>query len=138
MMRYARAFAWFTGKDKVDLDDLKTVLPYLLWHKIQPTERALTENQKYANDRIALVEGLTTKIETDYNEMVGSEAFKHYAAALESLRSGKIGEKILSENDIRNIMRNAIAKIGDVDKPWAITLATHIASEYNLRCNGVK
>jgi len=122
-------------KDRAEVDDLKIVLPYLLWHKVQPTEKALTENPKYANDRIALIEELITKIETDYNEMMESEAFKFYGAFFNALRTGKIGKKVLSETDLRNLTRNAVAKIGEVDKPWAIMLATHVASEYNKGCN---
>ena len=136
MARYAKAFAWFQGKEKVELEDFKTILPYLLWHKLQPTERALTENPKYANDRISFVESLITKLETDYTEMQGSEAWKLYGAAMQSLRTGKVHEKRLDENGIRKIARNAITKIGDVDKPWALTLASHISSEYNRGCNG--
>jgi len=135
MLRYARAFAWFKGKDKVELEDLKTVLPYLLWHKVQPTETALTENPKYANDRISFVDGLITKIENDYTEMQGSEAWKLYYAAMNVLDTGKIGKRNLNEDDIGALTRNAIVRIGDVDKPWAITLASHIASEYNRRYN---
>lgn len=135
MTRYARAFAWLNGKEQVELEDLKTVLPYLLWHKVQPAEKALTENPKYANDRISFIEGLIKKVENDYTEMQGSEAWKQYGAAMQALATGKINEKTLNADDIRRLTRNSIAKIGKVDKPWAITLASHVASEYNRRCN---
>lgn len=136
MTRYAQALAWFKGKEKVELEDLKAVLPYLLWHKVQPTEKALTENPKFANDRIALVEGLVTKIENDYTEMQGSEAWKQYGAAIQALTTGKVKEKDLTEEETRRLVRNAIMRVGNVDKPWALTLASHIASEYNRRFNG--
>ena len=138
MQRYAKAFAWFTGKDEVDLGDFKTVLPYLLWHKIQPSSKALTENTKFSNDRISFIEELLEKIENDYSELAGSDALKLYSSAMNVLRTGKIKDKDLNQEDIRNIVRNAISRLGGIDKPYAITLATHIASEFNSRFNGVK
>ena len=131
MERYAKAYAWFTGKEKVELEDLKTILPYLLWHKIQPSQKALTEDPKYNNDRISFIQGLTGKIENEYAEMIGSDALKQYAAALSAIRTGKIGERTLIKDEVRGIARKAISKLGDVDKTYAITLANHIASEYN-------
>jgi len=133
MQRYAKAFAWMNGRDKIEIDDLKTVVPYLLWHKIQPTSKALTENPKYANDRIAFVEGLVQKIENDYQEMLGSTELKLYALSLDALRTNKLGERNLSKEDVRNVVRNALGKIGAVDKPYALTLASHLASEYNSK-----
>lgn len=133
MERYAKAYSWFNGKKKVELDDLKTVLPYLLWHKIQPTSKALAEEPKYANDRISFINGLTNKIENEYAELLGSDAFLQYSAALKIIETGKIGDKTLTKDEVRRIARNAILKIGDVDKPYAITLASHVASEYNSK-----
>ena len=134
MMRYAKAFAWMNGKDKVELDDIKAVLPYLLWHKLQPTQKAMTENPKYANDRIAFVEGIAQRIENDYADMMSNQsALKTYAAALEILRTGKIGNKTLTEPEIKNALRTAITRIGSIDKQWAIPLASQLASEYNTR-----
>lgn len=136
--RYSKAFAWINGKEQVGLEDLKVVAPYLLWHKVQPTEKALTENPKYANDRIAFIQGLLTQVESDYAELQGTEAIKTYAVALNALRTGKIGKKELRDEEVRTVVKNAINKIGSEDKPYAITLAAHIASEYNMKYNGNK
>ncbi|MEK6850035.1 MAG: AAA family ATPase, partial [Nanoarchaeota archaeon] len=51
MPRYAKAFAWLNGDDKVTPAHVKTILPFLLWHKVQPTAKALSENPLHANDR---------------------------------------------------------------------------------------
>lgn len=134
MMRYAKAFAWLNGKDKVEPEDLKTVLPYLLWHKLQPTQKALNEDPRYANDRIALVEGLITKIENDYNELTGNEdVFKTYAIAFDVARKGLVRGKEVGEDGVRNVVKNAIARLGSVDKSWVIPLGAHLASEFNMR-----
>ena len=138
MERYAKAFAWINGKEQFELSDLKTVVPYLLWHKVQPSQKALTENPIFANDRISFIETLLGKIEQDYTEIQGSEAIKYYAVALEGLRTGKISGKKTDRGELANIVRNAIFKVGSVDKPYALTLASHLASEYNNRFNGAR
>jgi MoxR-like ATPase len=135
MMRYARAYAWINGGKTVGLADLKSVLPYLLWHKLEPTEAATRTNPKFANDRISFVGDLVSKIETDFTEMLGSDAWKQYGAALIAISDGKARDRDLSDEEIRNIARNAIAQVGRVDKPWALTLAAHISSVYNTKYN---
>ena len=136
--RYAKAYAWFTGKDKVELNDLKTILPYLLWHKVQPTAKALGEDQIFENDRIAFIEDLVEKVETEYTDAAGSDALKYYSATLNALRTGKVENKNLNEDQLRNIVRASLLKLSQVDKPYALTFASHIASEYNSINNGAK
>jgi len=135
MTRYARAYAWLNGRDKSEINDLKAVLPYLIWHKIRPTSKALAENQRWANDRIGFAEGLIAKIEMDYSDCIDSEAFKFYKSALNILKTGKIKNKDLSKEEIRKVCVSAIEKIGTIDKPYAITMANHVATEYNTRMN---
>lgn len=134
--RYARAYAWLNGKSEVELEDVKTIAPYLLWHKLQPTSKALAEDPVYANDRIAFAQDLIGKVEAEYTEMIGSETLKIYGAALNFLITSKHKNKTLNPDQLRTVARNAIRKLGDVDKPYAIMLASHIAAEYNSRING--
>ena len=138
MQRYAKAYAWFTGREEVKVEDLKTILPYLLWHKIQPTSKAVTENPKYANDRIAFVEDLVERVENDYTEMVVNQEglIKPYSAALSVIRERKIGDRQLNPDEVRTVAKNAIAKLGNTDKPYAAMLASHVAAEYNNSVNG--
>ncbi len=131
MMRYARAFAWFTGKSEVELSDLKTVLPYLLWHKVVPSQKALTENQRWANDRIGFVTDLIGKIETEYSSIKGLDEIKTYQAALMAIRNTQYPlDKVLV------VTKKALQKIGNVDKPYALVMAQQIAAEYNNRVLG--
>lgn len=133
LQRYARAYAWLNGKTEVELEDVKAVAPYLLWHKLQPTSKALAEDPVYANDRIAFAQDLIGKVEAEHTEMVGGEALKTYGAALNVLRTGKHKNKTLSPDQLRTVARNAIRKLGDVDKPYAMMLASHVAAEYNSK-----
>ena len=43
---------------------------------------------------------------------------------------------VIQEEKLKKIVRNAITQLGNIDKPWAVTLANHLASEYNHRNNG--
>ncbi len=138
MMRYAKAFAWFTGKEQVELSDLKTVLPYLLWHKVQPTRHATVNDPRLKNDRISLIEEISKSAETEYNDMRGSPANREYALALGALETGLLLEKNLNADELRTVVRNAIQSIGRIDKPYAITMAAHLASRYNERSNGAQ
>jgi hypothetical protein len=131
MIRYAKAFAWFTGKDEVGLEDLRCVLPYLLWHKIIPSNKALSENQKWANDRIGFATDLIAKIETEYSAIKGLDEMKSYQVALGTVRNPKYPIDKVSQ-----IVRNALLKIGNVDRPYSLVMAQHIASEYNQRVTG--
>src|SRR3989344_2009771 len=143
MPRYAKAFAWFNGDKEVDVSHLKTVMPYLLWHKVQPSQAALTDNPHYHNDRIAFIEDLIKDIETQYDDFRGSPIHKEvYIPALMAIKSGEYKEKTINEKGeegeekLKKIVRNAITQLGNIDKPWAVTLANHLASEYNHRNNG--
>lgn len=55
---YAKAFAWWMGSSKVEQDDLEVIIPFLLYHKVQPTNIALDKDEFYVNDRIALVKDM--------------------------------------------------------------------------------
>lgn len=130
MHRYSKAFAWFQGKNRVELKDLKTVLPYLLWHKIQPTEKITKNNPMFINDRIGFVEYLITLMENEYNTVQGDENLDLYNLTLNVIRNRKIEDRKLSEEEIRNIMINASTKLGAIDRPYGLTLAHHLVSEY--------
>ena len=71
----------------------------------------------------------------DYSDCIDSEAFKFYKSALNILKTGKIKNKDLSKEEIRKVCVSAIEKIGTIDKPYAITMANHVATEYNTRMN---
>ncbi|MFH1249019.1 MAG: MoxR family ATPase [archaeon] len=133
--RYAKAFAWFNGKKEVELSDLKTVLPYLLWHKITPSSKSLKDNPKHSNDLISFVEGVVNNVENEYQELLKGDAVKTYAGVMNLLRTKKYEDKELDNDKIREFTKNAISQIGKWDHPYAITLTNCIASTYNNSLN---
>jgi MoxR-like ATPase len=56
--RYARALAWFRGRQTAGLEEIEAVVPYVLWFKLIPTDRAWAEHPEFMNDRIAMVQHL--------------------------------------------------------------------------------
>ncbi len=43
IVRYARSLAWLNGKDEVTLEEVKTVAPYVLWHRLNFTDEVLNQ-----------------------------------------------------------------------------------------------
>lgn len=135
---YAKAFAWFNGDKTASIDHLKKIMPFLLWHKVQPTQKAIVENRVFENDRIAFVEDLIKKVEIEfvnYKNRDPNVRELYYLPALYALEKGKIEDKVLTQEYLRTITKNAILKLGEVDTPWAISLANHLASLYNTKQN---
>lgn len=56
--RYARALAWFRGRGTAGLEEIEAVVPFVLWFKLIPTDRAWAEHPEFMNDRIAMVQSL--------------------------------------------------------------------------------
>ncbi|MBW3002911.1 AAA family ATPase, partial [Candidatus Woesearchaeota archaeon] len=133
--RYARALAWLNGDTKVSLEHLKAIFPYAVWHKLAPSQKATDEWKpfKIANDRIAFAKKLLEEIDREYAIVQGASQLNDYSTALEAIKTGKILEKKLNQEQILNITKNALIKIGQWDKPYAITLAKHLESEYNRK-----
>jgi MoxR-like ATPase len=46
LFRYGRAFAWLLGYDKVTSKHIKTIAPYLIWHRSNLSKKFLKENIK--------------------------------------------------------------------------------------------
>ena len=40
IVRYAKSLAWLTGQDRVTLDHVATIAPYVLWHRIKFSDEA--------------------------------------------------------------------------------------------------
>lgn len=45
LTKYSKSLAWLVGKDKADLETLKTLLPYVLQHRVEVNEAKLEERQ---------------------------------------------------------------------------------------------
>lgn len=44
LFRYGKALAWYLGDDKVSLNHIKTIAPYMIWHRSQLSKKYKNEN----------------------------------------------------------------------------------------------
>ncbi len=123
--RYARALAWFAGKEQVDEESVRTVFPYVTWHKLQPSDKAVQEPWKAANDRIGFAQILLEKIDEDWTLVCGDPNIRYWATALNAIQLGA--------GQLHTIVSNAISHIAQWDHPYALCLVKHLESVYNQK-----
>lgn len=133
--RYAAALAWFAGKDAVDTESVKTVFPYVVWHRLEPSEKALTDasQQKYANDRIGFAQHLLEKIDEEWVTVQGTPQLDLHTCVMDMIATGADNGTRLTNEELRNAAMNAITQLVAWDHPYALSLAKHVESAYNER-----
>ncbi|MEM4260550.1 MAG: hypothetical protein QXG00_04900 [Candidatus Woesearchaeota archaeon] len=50
LKRYAQSLAWLQGKDKVNLDHITQIAPYVLWHRLKWTDEVASKFRDYNRD----------------------------------------------------------------------------------------
>jgi MoxR-like ATPase len=129
IQRYARALAWFAGDTEVGEGHVKTIFPYATWHKLQPSEKMLQENPKFANDRIAFAKFVLDSISNEWETKIkGEPTITVYNTALKAVQ-----DPGADQNRLYTIASNAINKICEWDNPYALVLAKSLETEYNTR-----
>jgi MoxR-like ATPase len=121
--RYTKALAWFRGRDRATLEDLEAVVPYVLWFKLVPTDRAWARHPEYMNDRIALVRDLFADSRNHY--LKGRHVIQALDAALELYERGMKGETV-----DRELLLAAIASLKGYDSPAKYPIATMLRQLY--------
>jgi MoxR-like ATPase len=128
--RYARALAWFRGRASASLEDLEAVVPYVLWFKLVPTDRAWAQRPEYMNDRISLVRDLFAASRNHY--LKSRRMIQTLDAALELYERGLRGEKVEE-----GLLLEAMASLKDYDSPAKYPIATMLRQIYlDLRERG--
>lgn len=73
LLVYAKAMAYFRGNDKVELEDLRQVLPFVLHGKLQPDPDApffgLPENAAYRTDQVSWLRRMFDLSNDEYNRL---------------------------------------------------------------------
>ena len=127
-MRYASALAWFSGKSVVDKESVRAVWPYCTWHKLEPSEKALSENKQFANDRIWFSTHVLDAVDSEYATVAGVPQMEAYADAAYALGEG--AAKYTPEQR-KTIAENAITALCSWDSPCGLVLAKHLESAHN-------
>lgn len=125
LQRYSKALAWLTGSDKVEEEHIRVIFPYATWHKLQPSEKALQEIPKCANDRVNFANSLLQKINEEWVTIRKEPVLKVYDTVI------KLMEAKGHDQNIRKIIANAINQICHWDNPYALVLAKHLETLYN-------
>lgn len=73
LLAYAKAMAWFRGRDEVDLSDLRQILPFVLRDKLKPDLESpffqAPENLPLRTDRISWLRGLFDASCAEYDRL---------------------------------------------------------------------
>jgi hypothetical protein len=99
------------------------VVPYVLWFKLIPTDRAWARHPEYMNDRIALVRDLFADSRNHY--LKGRHVIQALDAALELYERGMKGETV-----DRELLLAAIASLKGYDSPAKYPIATMLRQLY--------
>lgn len=121
--RYAKALAWFRGKQEAGLEDLEAVVPFVLWFKLIPTDRAWAQHPEYMNDRIALVRDLFADSRNHY--VKSRHLVQALDAALDLYERGLAGEDVDPD-----LLLKAIASLKGYDSPAKYPVATMLRQVY--------
>jgi len=99
VVRYAKSLAWLQNQDKVNLDHVTQVAPYVLWHRVRWTPE--TQNTFKDNDRNDPLDLHITKnlLGDGTNEMPGvkkrfGESQENYQRVIDLAGHGKMGEAL--------------------------------------------
>lgn len=121
--RYARALAWFRGKESVGMEDIEAVVPYVLWFKLIPTDRAWAEHPEFMNDRIALVQDLFANSRNHY--LKSRRMIKTLDGVLE------LYEKALRNQPVDpELILDALVSLKSYDSPAKYPIATMLRQVY--------
>jgi MoxR-like ATPase len=121
--RYAKALAWFRGRDKAGLEEVEAVVPYVLWFKLIPTDRAWAEHPEFMNDRIAMVEDLFTTSRNHY--LKSRRVIKTLDGVLELYERSLNNEAVDPE-----LVLEALVSLKSYDSPAKYPIATMLRQVY--------
>ncbi len=121
--RYARALAWFRGRGSAGLEEIEAVVPYVLWFKLIPTDRAWAEHPEFMNDRIALVAHLFATSRNHY--LKSRSVIKTLDGVLELYERSLRDEKVEP-----GLVIDALESLKRYDSPAKYPIATMLRQVY--------
>lgn len=125
--RYSKALAWFRGEDVVTVEDVKIIIPYATWHKVDPTPQARDINQKYTNDRIGLMKHLVTRAGNQF--IAAKPVFEHYGEGVRAYVDHMDGS--LRKEEAQKKIYSAMEGMATQDDPVKFSLAVQLTNMYH-------
>lgn len=90
LLKYAKAVAWLTKEDEVNLEHLLSLIPYTLWHRINISDRKISEvrqTEKRSSDSFYALTELMTDAKKRWDEQRESQIELYFA-----LKQGNINK----------------------------------------------
>jgi len=104
---YSKALSWWRGKSSVTEDELKYVIGFASWFKLQPTRAVFEKEEGFVNDRTALLSYLWDTSSKSYDEVL--DVFPGYSdmtrAVSEFYLLGKKPTKACLEGMMKNLQK---------------------------------
>jgi MoxR-like ATPase len=121
--RYTKALAWFRGKERAGVEDLEAVVPYVLWFKLIPTDRAWAERPEFMNDRIALVRDMFAVSRNHY--LKSRRMIRTLDAVLDLYERAMKGQGVEA-----GLVLEALGSLKNYDSPAKYPIATMLRQVY--------
>lgn len=121
--RYTKALAWFRGKQRAGVEDLEAVVPYVLWFKLIPTDRAWADRPEFMNDRIALVRDMFAVSRNHY--LKSRRMIRTLDAVLDLYERAMKGQEVEA-----GLVLEALASLKNYDSPAKYPIATMLRQVY--------
>ncbi len=126
ILGYAMALAWFRGRSKVDDETLEAVLPFALWHKLEPTPTGLELEAVYENDRVAFVKALYDASKKGYTQV--SNSIKDYDEMMRVISSSY--DPQIPRDEIKRKIEGFLDSLKSIDSVQKFPLAVALKSAY--------
>jgi hypothetical protein len=115
---FGKAFSWWIGHNKVTASDLEILMPYLTYHKIEPTNVALDRDPIYVNDEIALVQDMYDISRNQYDTVKAQFPIEDIAAVVNGAFTGNNTRATIQQID------DMMDKIKDIDSSVKYTIGS--------------
>lgn len=98
LYRYGKALAWFLGDKEVETRHIKTLAPFMIWHRSISSKKYLTEHKELVqNKKIEdnlFYENIELKATTNLIELISYqfESLKDYLSDFDQVKKGKFSQ----------------------------------------------
>ncbi|MEJ5186807.1 MAG: hypothetical protein WHT46_06975, partial [Candidatus Geothermincolales bacterium] len=108
---------------RAGVEDLEAVVPYVLWFKLIPTDRAWADRPEFMNDRIALVRDMFAVSRNHY--LKSRRMIRTLDAVLDLYERAMKGQEVEA-----GLVLEALASLKNYDSPAKYPIATMLRQVY--------
>jgi MoxR-like ATPase len=121
---YSKAMAWWRGNNEVEEQDIKNVLAYASWFKIEPTRTIIEKQEGFVNDRVAMVMHLFETSCKSYDEI--SVAFPDYKEIVKTVTRFYVNKQKPQKTELEDMM----ASLQKIDSTAKFSLGLALRKMY--------